>query len=75
MAEALALPVDDGHELLGERVDDGHSDTVQSPGDLVAVLIELAARVEVREAHLQCGLPLGMVHGRRDAPSVVVDGD
>ena len=71
----LALPVDRGHEPLRQGVDDRDSHSVETSGDLVAVLVELASRVEVGQAHLQRGLPLLVVDPRGDTPSVVNDGD
>ena len=48
---------------------------MESSGDLVAVLVELTSRMEVRETHLESGLALLMVDLGGDTPSVVCDGD
>ncbi len=48
---------------------------MEPAGDLVGVLVELAARVEYGHHHLDGRLPFGRVHLDRDAPAVVGDGD
>ena len=45
----LAVAPNAALEPARERVDDGHADAVQAAGDLVGVLVELAAGVQLRE--------------------------
>jgi hypothetical protein len=73
---ALAVPVDLALEPRRERVHHGHADAVQAAGDLVALALELAARVELAEHRLDRGhaLELGVGHlVDRDAAAVVDD--
>jgi hypothetical protein len=61
----VPVPPDFEIETLGERVDDGDTDPVQTTRDLVAVVIELAS---------------GMKHGQHDlggrlAALVAINGD
>ena len=58
---------------LGQRVNAGHADAVQSARDLVAAGAELAARVQHGERHFDRRLVLGGVHVDRDAATVVPD--
>jgi hypothetical protein len=48
---------------------------VQTAGDGVGIAVELAARVQHGEHHLDCGLLLDGVHADRDAAPVVDDAD
>jgi hypothetical protein len=48
---AVALDLHD--HLLGERVDHGDAHAVEAAGDLVGVVVELAAGVEDREDDLE----------------------
>ena len=76
LAVALAVAVDLDDEALGQRVDDGHADAVETAGDLVAVAAELAAGVQHGEHDLGCALALVLASGERvdgDAAAVVVD--
>ena len=64
---------------FGERVDDGGADAVQAAGDLVAVLVELAAGVQLGQRDLG-GTALGLVlvvhlHAGGNAAAVIDDGD
>ena len=70
-----AVALHAGAQLGGERVDDAGADAVQAAGRLVVAVLELAARVEHREDHLEGALlRLGvLVHG--DAAAVVADRD
>ena len=62
----LAVAPDAQAELAGQRVDDGDADAVQAAGDLVGVLVEFAAGMELGHDDL----------GRRDAFALVdVDGN
>ncbi len=70
----LAIAPDADIHPLGERVDHGGAYAVQAAGDLVAVLVELAARVQPRQHHLGGGDPLLDVHVGRDAATVVAHG-
>src|SRR5262249_59681791 len=70
-----AVAADLRHQALAQRVDDAGADAVQAAGDLVGVVVELAAGVQRGEDHLQralAGLGVG-VDG--DAPAVVGHGD
>ena len=53
----LAVAVDLDVETLGEGVDDGCADAVQSAGRGVRARAELAARVQLREDDLDAGEP------------------
>src|SRR5690606_22902937 len=59
----------------GERVHDAHTHAVQPAGDLVAALVELAARVQHRHRQLDARQLLGRMDVDRDAAPVVDDGD
>ena len=52
----LAVAVDLGLEPLREGVDDRHADAVQAAGDLVRVVVELAAGVDLGQDDLQRAL-------------------
>src|SRR5688500_9336935 len=62
-------------EVGRQRVHDGHADAVQAAGDLVARAAELAAGVEDRVDDLERALSGLLLLVRRDAASVVGDGD
>ena len=71
----LAVAPDLKLEPDGQRVDHRHADAVQAAGHLVAVLVELAARVQFRHHDLG-GRALFLVvvlDVRRDAAAVVDD--
>ena len=70
---AVALDLDD--EALGERVHDGDAHAVQAAGDLIGVVVELAARVEDRHDDLERGDLLHGVLAHGDAAAVVHDGN
>ena len=75
LAVALAVAAHRDRQPLGQGVDAGHAHAVQAAGDLVAVVVELAAGVQFGHDHLHRGHAfLGMdVHG--DAAAVVAHGD
>src|SRR6185503_14534144 len=56
-----------------ERVDGRDADAVEAGGDRVDLVVELAARVDVREGDLEGALPR-LVAPRGDAAAVVGDG-
>ena len=70
----LAVAPDLQIEALRQRVHNGHADPVQTTGDLVAVVVELAASVEDGERDLGRGFPTA-VKIDRNAAAVVDDGD
>src|SRR5690606_7953196 len=76
----LLLPVeavapDIQPQVLGQGVDHRHADAVQAAGNLVAVVVELAAGVQHGEDHLGRRTPLFLVDVDRDAAPVVGHGD
>ncbi len=71
----LALALDLDEERARERVHDGEADAVEAARDLVRVVVELAARVEVREDDLERLALVDGVRPDRDAAAVVLDRD
>ena len=71
----LPLPLDGRDHPLGKGVHDGYSDSVETSGDLVCVLVELTSGVEVGETELHCGFGLSLGDSGGDTPTVVDDGD
>ena len=72
----LAVALDLGDELLGEGVHDRDAHAVQAAGDLVGVVVELAARVQDREDDLERRHALLLrVLLDGDAAAVVLDRD
>ena len=71
----LAVAPDGEIEPGRERVDDRHADAMQTARDLVGVLVELPAGMELGHDHFSRRDALALVDLGRDAPSVVVDGD
>ncbi len=71
----LAVAPDLQIQPVRQCVDHRDAHTVQSARNLVALVIELAARVEHRHHHLGSGLLLGRVHVHGNAPTVVHYGD
>jgi hypothetical protein len=67
----LAAPVDLDVEPLGQGVDHGRADPVQTAGRRVAAAAELAARVELGEDHLDPGEAGAGLDVDRDAAAVV----
>jgi hypothetical protein len=75
LAIGLAIPVDGHDQTLGERVHHGDADAVQSPGNLVGVVVELTAGVEHGHDDLGGGAALVFVDIHGDAAAVVDDTD
>ena len=75
LAPDLAVALDLELEPLGERVHHRDADAVQAARDLVAVLVELPARVQRGHHDLGGGALLAGVLVDRDAAAVVHDGD
>ena len=71
----LALALDLDEERARERVHDGEADAVEAAGDLVRVVVELAARVEVREDDLERLALVDRVGPDGDPAAVVLDRD
>src|SRR5690606_11195351 len=70
----LAAAADGHHQLLGKSIDHGDSDTVETSGDLVAVVIELTAGVQHGHDHFRSGYPF-LVNIGRNTAAVVLNGD
>ena len=62
-------------EPLGQGVDDGRADAVQTAGDLVAVAAELTAGVQDGQNDRHGGDAHLFVHAHRDTASVILDAD
>src|SRR5690606_21988625 len=58
-------------QVLGQGVDHRHADAVQAAGNLVTVVVELAAGVQHGKDHLGRRTPLFLVGIDRDAAAVV----
>ena len=71
----LAVLVDRHLAPLGQRVHHRGAHAVQAARDLVGVLVELAAGVELGHDHLEGAHLLGGVDVHGDAAAVVLDGD
>ena len=71
----VAVAPDAQLQPLGERVDDADPDAVQAARHLVAVLVELAAGVQLGHDDLGRAHPLALVDADRDAAAVVADAD
>ena len=71
LLEDLAVLPDFELQPLGERIHHGNPDTVQSAGNRVGPLFELAPGVQHRQGHLGGRLLLGRMHAGRDAPPVI----
>ncbi len=67
----LAVAPDPERQLRGQRVDDGDADAVQAAGDLVGVLVELTAGMQLGHDDLGRRHALAGVHLGRDAAAVV----
>jgi hypothetical protein len=71
----LAVAEDPQAQPGGEGVHDGDADAVQAAGDLVGVLVELTARMELGHDDLGRRDALARMDVRRDAAAVVGDRD
>ncbi len=71
----LPFPLHGCNKPLGEGVYDRHTDTVQTTGDLVCVLIELTSGVEVCQTHLHGRFGLTLRDPCGDTPTVIDDRD
>ena len=69
--EVLAFAENLCREVLGEGVHAGDTDTVQTAGDLVGILVELTAGVQDGHDDLQCGAFLLRVHVGGDTTTVI----
>ena len=67
----LAIAPDPQFQPFRQRVHDGNADAVQPARDLVAVLVELPARVQLGHDDLGRAHAFGRVHADGDAASVV----
>ncbi len=70
----LAVAPDFQVELLGQRVDDRDTDAVQTTGDFIAVVVELAPGMQHRQHDFGRRPSAGVLIGG-DAAPVVDDGD
>lgn len=75
LAEYFAVAVDFGDEQRRECVHARNTHAVQTARNLVAALVELAARMEHGEHDFECGLALFFVEVGRDASAVILDCD
>src|SRR5580700_11076196 len=67
----VAVAPDRQLERTGQRIDDGHADAVQSAGDLVGVLVEFSAGVQLRHDHFGGRHTLAFVNVGRNTAAVV----
>jgi hypothetical protein len=74
--DLVDLAVAPDHQLQPDRkrVDHGHADAVQAAGDLVGVLVELAAGMQLRHDHFGRRNALALVNVGRNAAAIVGDG-
>ena len=70
----LAVAPDAKLQLAGQRVDDGDADAVQAAGDLVGVLVELSAGMELGHDDLGRGDAFALVNVDRNAAAVIAHG-
>ena len=71
----MGLPLEYRHQQVRQGVHAGDAHAVQTAGNLVAVLVELAARMEDRQDDFQRAAVLLLVHAGRDAAAVVLHPD
>ncbi len=74
LAVDFAVPADFDPEVVGESVNDGGSNAVQTAGNFVGRFVKLAAGVELGHGEFQSG-NAGFVFVHRNAAAVVLDGD
>ncbi len=72
---AFAVAIDDQLQPVGQGVDDGDADAVQAARDLVGILVELTAGVQLGHDDLGSGDALLAVDVGGDAAAVVGDRD
>ena len=71
-----AVAADRRDQLFRQRIDDARANAVEAAGGLVIVVVELAARVQHREDHLQRALLAGRclsIGIPRPSSSIVID--
>ena len=71
----LAVAPDPQEQLAGQRVDDGDADAVQSAGDLVGILVEFSAGVQLGHDDFGRGNAFTLVNVDGNAAAVVAHGD
>ena len=71
----MAVATDGQQQLVREGVYHGDADTVQAAGDLVGVVVKLAARVQHGHDDFGSGATLFRVDVDRNTTTVVTDGD
>ena len=71
----FAVAADVELEEIGQRIDDGHTDAMQSTGNLVGGVVELSARMQHGHDDLGRGDALFAVNVDRNAAAVVGHGD
>ena len=71
----LAVAPDPQLQLARQRVDDGDADAVQAAGNLVGVLVEFSAGVQLGHDDLGRGNAFALVDVDRNAAAVVAHGD
>src|SRR5437763_16257155 len=69
------VTLDPDLELLGERIDDRDANAVQTAGDFIRVLVELAAGMEHRHRELDARHLLRRMDVDGNAAPIVLDGD
>ena len=67
----LAVAPDPQSQLARQRVDDGDADAVQAAGNLVGILVEFSARVQLGHDDLGCGDAFALVNVDGNAAAVV----
>ena len=71
----LAVAPDPQLQLARQRVDDGDADAVQAAGDLVGILVEFSARMQLGHDDLGGGNAFALVDVDGNAAAVVAHGD
>ena len=70
----LAVAPDAQVEDLGQRIDDRHADAMQAAGDLVGVLLELSARMQLGHDDFGGGDAFAFVDAGGNAAAIVAHG-